>query len=239
MLGFSFLIVLFFLFPPSSVFSSADNFTGRVIEVADGDSITILTHYNEEKRIRLGGIDCPESSQLHGDEAKHFLSSIVLERRVRILPDGIDDYGRTVATVLLNGENVNRRIIAFGQGWVYRKYCTADYCNDWLKLEETARNARVGLWRDDNPRPPWEWRAEQKSKDRDKGGFINKFSAFLSSNVASGRGSSGVYHGNRRSHVFHGPSCQDYNCKNCTVMLGSVQDAVNAGYRAHGECVKE
>ena len=146
--------------------------------MADGDTITILTQNNEEKRIRLGGIDCPESSQLHGDKAKQFVASMVSERRVRIIPDGIDDYGRTVATVLINGENVNRQVIAFGHGWVFRKYCTADYCYDWLKLEETARDARVGLWSDDNPQPPWEWRTEQRSKDSGKGGFINKVSAF-------------------------------------------------------------
>jgi len=75
---FSFIIVLFLLFPPSSLFSSPDSYTGRVIDVADGDTLTILTQNNEEKRIRLGGIDCPESSQLHGDKAKQFIASMVL-----------------------------------------------------------------------------------------------------------------------------------------------------------------
>ena len=65
--------------------------------------------------------------------------------------------------VLINGENLNEQIVASGNGWVYRKYCTADYCNDWLKLEETARDAHVGLWADKNPQPPWEWRAEHRN----------------------------------------------------------------------------
>ena len=239
MLRLSLHFVLLLLLLPTSSYSSTNSFTGRVIDVADGDTVTILTQNQEKIKIRLAGIDCPEGSQVHGEKAKQFISSLVSERRVRIIPDTIDQYGRTVATLLINGENLNRQIIAFGHGWVYRKYCTADYCNDWLKLEQTARDARVGLWSDENPQPPWEWRAEQRSKNSDEGGFSKIVSTITSSILTVGGGSSNLYHGNKRSHVFHGRSCKDYNCKNCTVMLGSVQDAINAGYRAHRECVKE
>ena len=148
----------------------------------------------------------------------------------------IDQYGRTVAIVLINGENLNEEIVSHGHGWVYRKYCTAEYCNDWLKLEETARDAQVGLWEDKNPQPPWEWRAEHRHKNGSSYG--GNVSAATSSTAVAGTGGSIVYHGNLRSHVFHGPSCRDYNCKNCTVRLESYQEAVGAGYRAHRECVK-
>lgn len=108
--------------------------------------ITILTQNQGELKIRLSGVDCPESFQIHGDKPKQFTSSMVAGKRVRIEPETIDQHGRTVAMVLFNGENVNEQIVANGHGWVYRKYCTAAYCNDWLQLEETARAGHVGLW---------------------------------------------------------------------------------------------
>lgn len=229
----SFLIVLLsFVFSTIS-FASSSSFTGRTIDVADGDTITVLNQNNESVKIRLAGIDCPEGSQVHGNKAKQFVVSKVSGKRVRIFPDTIDRYGRTVALVLINGENLNEQLVANGHGWVYKKYCTADYCNDWLKLEETARAAQVGLWEDRNPQPPWEWRAEHRGKNS------NVPTVTSSAVVTTGGVSSIVYHGNRRSHVFHGPTCRDYNCKNCVVILKSAQEARSSGYHAHRECVSE
>ncbi|NTW87839.1 MAG: thermonuclease family protein [Desulfobulbaceae bacterium] len=235
----SFLSVLLSLLISSSAHASTSTFTGKVINVADGDTITILTQSDEKIKIRLAGIDCPESFQVHGEKAKQYLSSLVDGKRVRIEPQTVDKYGRTVGMVLVNGANINEQIVSNGHGWVFRKYCTAGYCKEWLKLEEKARKAWAGLWQDANPQPPWEWRAEQKS--RESSGNVSPPAVVATRTVAAskGGGSSTVYHGNTRSQVFHGPSCKDYTCKNCTVVLGSVQEAVRAGYRAHRECVKE
>lgn len=232
-------LLLFSLIISTSAHSSSSSFTGRTIDVADGDTITVLTQNNESIKVRLAGIDCPEGSQSNGNKAKQFTLSKVSGKRVRIQPETIDKYGRTVGIVLINGENLNEEIVSHGHGWVYRKYCTADYCEDWLKLEEKARNARIGLWEDKNPQPPWDWRVEHRGKNGNEGGSGDNGSAVTSSTVAVGAGSSIIYHGNRRSHVFHGPSCRDYNCKNCTVTLGTYQEAVSSGYRAHRECVRE
>ncbi len=229
-----FLTFLFSLIITASAHSSTSTFTGKVIDVADGDTITILTQSDGKIKIRLAGIDCPESTQTHGEKAKQYLSSLVDGKRVSIQPETVDRYGRTVGMVLVNGANINEQIVSNGHGWVFRKYCTADYCGDWLKLEEKARKTRIGLWQDANPKPPWEWRAEQKSGNN---GVNTSAPAVETTNT--GGGSSTVYHGNTRSQVFHGPTCKDYNCKNCTVVLGSAQEAVRAGYRAHRDCVKQ
>ncbi len=234
----SLLILLLSLIISASSFSSAsqNSFTGQTIDVADGDTITVLNQNNESVKIRLAGIDTPEGSQIYGNQATQFTVSKVSGKRVRIFPETIDKYGRTVALVLINGENLNEQIVASGNGWVYRKYCTADYCNDWLKLEKAARDAQIGLWEDKNPQPPWEWRAEHRNGN---GSGDNVSVVTSSTAVIAGAGGGVIYHGNVRSHVFHGPSCRDYNCKNCTVRLGSYQEAVGAGYRAHRECVRE
>jgi micrococcal nuclease len=84
--------------------------------VAGGDTITIIKQNNESVKIRLAGIDCPEGSQVHGEKAKQFILSKVSGKRVRIFPDTIDRYGRTVAIVLINGENLNKEIVANGHG---------------------------------------------------------------------------------------------------------------------------
>jgi endonuclease YncB( thermonuclease family) len=235
----SLLFVILLLVLSAASFSSADSFTGRVLDVHDGDTITVLKQDNQKLKIRLAGIDCPETFQVHGEAAKQFVLSKVSDRRVRIEPETIDRYGRTVGIVLINGENLNEQIVANGHGWVYRKYCKADYCKNWLKLEETKRDAQVGLWENENPEPPWEWRSRHRDENNNRNGSVDSASSAASSTAAAGVSSSIIYHGNRRSHVFHGPSCVDYNCKNCTVTLGSYQEAVGAGFRAHRECVSE
>ena len=230
------LLVLVLLLLPSIVCSETIN--GKVIKVADGDTITILTPGNEQIKIRLSAVDTPESSQAFGKRAKQFTSRMVYKKNVQVEKETVDRYGRTVGFVYIDGANLNEEIIRNGHGWVYRKYCTADYCNDWLKQEEKARNAQIGLWADQNPQPPWEWRAEHRN-GKSSGNNGNVSVANTSAAVVTGARGSIIYHGNRRSHVFHGPTCKDYNCKNCTVRLESYKKAVGAGYRAHGQCVQE
>ncbi len=206
--------------------SFSHTITGKVISVADGDTITILTQQHEQIIVRLAAIDTPEKSQAFGEKAKRFISSMVAGKNVSIEPETIDKYGRTVAMVYINSSNLNEQIVKQGFGWVYRKYCKEAFCDDWLELEKKARNSQIGLWGDKNPVPPWDWRHEQRT-----GG-----NSGIKSSVVGG---TGIYHGNVNSHVFHGCNCQHYNCKNCTIIFRSVNEAVNAGYRAHKECVNK
>jgi len=210
---FKLLIFLSFLFLFHSN-SIATTLTGKVISVADGDTITILNAMNEQVKIRLAGVDCPEKQQAFGQRSKQFTSSMVAGKNVTIEPETTDRYGRTVAMVFVNGSNLNEQIVANGYGWVYRKYCNKPFCDDWLKLEDKARNSRIGLWADSTPVPPWEWRHGGQGGNTD-----------IKSSVAG----SGTYHGNVNSHVFHGPGCQHYHCKNCTVEFKSIDEALKAG----------
>ncbi len=228
------------LLSPSPAISATKGYVGKVVDVADGDTITVRTENEGEKTIRLSGIDCPETFQIHGEQAKRFTASKLQDRRVRVVPLTVDEYDRIVAVVFVNGENINEQLVAHGHGWVYRKYCTAAYCRDWLKLEATAQDAQVGLWGDKNPLPPWEWREAQRNKEKESGRHAPaKVTLPALSDAAKSGGPSMVYHGNRRSFVFHSQNCPDYNCKNCTVILPSIGEALRAGYKRHRECVKE
>ncbi len=228
------------LLSPSPAISATKGYIGKVVDIADGDTITVRTETQGDKTIRLSGVDCPETFQIHGQQAKRFTASKLQDRRVRVVPLTVDEYGRIVAVVFVNGENINEQLVAHGHGWVYRKYCKAAYCRDWLKLETTARDAGVGLWEENKPQPPWEWREAQRIKERGGGRQApGKVTEPAVADAAKAGGSSPVYHGNRRSFVFHGRNCPDYNCRNCTVILPSIAEATRAGYKRHRACVRE
>jgi endonuclease YncB( thermonuclease family) len=190
--------------------ASAD-ITGKVVSVADGDTITVLQNRTQYK-IRLYGIDCPESHQDFGNRAKQLTSKLVFGKHVKVVKKDMDRYGRVVGIVYVNGLCVNKELISKGLAWVYRQYCKNSFCNDWLRLEKEARKNSIGLWSHPNPVPPWEFRRGPQ------------------------RSEANVYHGNTRSMVFHHPSCEHFNCKNCSSVFRSKEKALRAGYRPCGRC---
>ncbi|WP_240744199.1 thermonuclease family protein [Desulfopila sp. IMCC35006] len=198
--------------------------TGKVIHIADGDTITILDSSRNQHKIRLYGIDTPEKGQAFGQAAKKFTSSLTASKTAEVTVYDTDKYGRTVGVVMVNGTNVNQSLIKAGYAWQYRKYCKEAFCNDWLRLEDNARNLRLGLWADKHPETPWDYRK----------GIRNGTTSSKTERTYTA--SAGSYHGNVKSHVFHAPSCRGYNCKNCVKSFGSRQAALNSGYRPCGIC---
>ena len=148
------LLPVFFLC--TSLFSQT--FTGRVVRVIDGDTISVLTG-RTEVRIRLAECDAPESSQPFGYRAKQFTSSLVFGRDVAVLVQGTDRYQRTIAHVTTGqGLDLSTELIRAGFAWWYRQYSR----NPELGvLEAEARAARRGLWADASVTPPWEWRRKR------------------------------------------------------------------------------
>lgn len=133
--------------------------TGRVIQVADGDTIVVHTGMGKTDRIRLYGIDAPESRQRGGDEATGFARDMLLFSPVSLSVIDTDQYGRSVALVRLeDGRIANAEMVRAGHAWVYRNYCREAFCAQWLALEHQARKQGLGLWRQGNPLPPWQWR---------------------------------------------------------------------------------
>jgi len=152
------LVCLAFVILPG--FCLAEEFTGRVVGVSDGDTITIL-HNGVGQKIRLNGIDCPEKRQAFGQRARQFTSDLVFRREVMIVEHGRDKYGRTIGDVKLgDGTFVNRELVRAGLCWWYRKYAQHDRELVWLELE--AREAKRGLWVNPEPVPPWEFRHRRK-----------------------------------------------------------------------------
>jgi len=139
----------------------AETLTGKVIQVADGDTITILDSTNQQLKIRLGGIDAPEKAQAFGQRSKEYLSGLVQGQQVIVETSKKDKYGRHVGHVLLNGQDVNLEQLRAGLAWYYREYereLTPDLRKNYAMAEAEAKEARMGLWSDAQPVPPWQWR---------------------------------------------------------------------------------
>ncbi len=68
---------------PAQTESPAQQFTGKVVGMTDGDTITVL-HQGKPERIRLNGIDCPEKHQPFGKQAKRFASQLVYGKTVTV-----------------------------------------------------------------------------------------------------------------------------------------------------------
>ena len=217
-IGISLLIVL--LPVVSECFAAA--ITGKVIAIADGDTITVLQNKTQYK-IRLYGIDTPEKAQDFGKRAKQFTSDLVYGKDVKVIQEDIDRYGRIVGMVYVDDICVNEAIVKNGFAWVYQKYCSKPICQKWLELEKEARSNRSGLWRHDNPVPPWDFRRGKTNESQTESKSKN-----LDADL--------MYHGNIKSKVFHKPGCSAYNCKNCTAVFHSRNKAIKAEYRPCGNC---
>lgn len=216
---------LFFVLLIAVMAGTAWAWPGKVIGVSDGDTITVLRQGNKQVKIRLYGIDAPESSQPHGKASKANLSGMVFGKVVEIEPTDTDRYGRTVGRVIVGGVDANAKQIEAGYAWLYRQYCKGSRCSDWAALESRAKASRSGLWADKSPMPPWEWRRGRQS--------------FGNSEPVSGKTGqavSGAYSGNTESHIFHRPGCKHYKCKNCSVSFPTRDAAIAAGYRPCGFC---
>jgi endonuclease YncB( thermonuclease family) len=189
------------------------DYSARVVGISDGDTITVLTADKVQHRIRLHGIDAPETGQDFGTRAKQFASELAFGRTVTVRVHSTDRYGRTVADVILpDGRLLNHEMVREGLAWWYRRYAPAD--RELERLESKARASRRGLWSHPNPVPPWEWR---------KGEGVPRTEAVI---------------GNRRSRVYHKPTCRGATSmseKN-RVRFDTAVQAEAAGYRQAKDC---
>ena len=141
--------------------AAAESFTGRVVKVMDGDTVEVLVERTPVK-VRLQGIDSPESHQAFGQKAKQYALELMAGKDVRVEVQGQDRYGRTLGEVFLSdGHSANQMLVGAGYAWWYRKYSQDRRLGT---LEAEARAARRGLWVDPSPVPPWEWRKAKAAR---------------------------------------------------------------------------
>ena len=143
---------------------AARTIEGLVRAVYDGDTILLETRESRRVKVRLYGIDAPETAkpdrpgQPYGSAARRALQSKILGKMVAAEVVEVDQYQRAVAVIRSAGRDVNREMVAEGMAWAYRQFLQGPYTSEYLGVESSARARHSGLWSDMNPRPPWEFR---------------------------------------------------------------------------------
>ena len=161
--------VALFLIATFSV--GANELTGKVVRVADGDTITVLDSTNGQNKVRFFGIDAPEKKQAFGEVSRKHLASFVAGKDVRVTWTSTDKYGRILGRVyvkVVDPENkdgadgkgekeidVNYRMVKDGLAWHYKQFCKDEQL---AEAEKDAREKKLGLWKDKNPVEPWNFR---------------------------------------------------------------------------------
>ena len=127
----------------------------RIVGVTDGDTATCLTADKQQIKIRMDQIDAPEIGQDFGSASKRALSDMIYGKEVELDTKEQDKYGRTVAEIYVDGQNVNKMMVALGMAWAYREYMRdAEY----ETLETQARRQSQGLWSQPNAIYPSDYR---------------------------------------------------------------------------------
>ena len=151
--------LLLFLWTGLSPPAQAETFTGRVVGVTDGDTITVLDGGYTQHKVRLTGIDAPERKQAFGNKAKQYLASLIFGKTVTVEWFRRDRYKRILGKVTMDSQDINLEQIRAGFAW--HGYPRGQLPADrpvYAKAEETSRLNGLGLWTDSLPVPPWDFR---------------------------------------------------------------------------------
>ncbi|WP_027358057.1 thermonuclease family protein [Desulforegula conservatrix] len=214
----SWLLLLIFISSP--VFA----LEGKVVGISDGDTVTVLTPEKQQIKVRLYGVDCPESHQDYGQKAKQFTSDLVFSKTVDLEKIDTDRYGRTVGVIKVGNTVLNEELLKNGFAWYYGQYCKKPFCSQWQQLESQAKSKKAGLWAGNSPVAPWDFRKNKRAGDE------SSDKAQSNQQIAAG------FNGNTKSMVFHQASCKNYDCKNCSEHFASRDEAIKAGYKPCGVC---
>lgn len=138
-----------------------ESFTGQVERVADGDTLWVRPDTGgRPQKLRLEGIDAPEICQPGGEASRTSLSQLVMHQRVRVTVNRRDDYGRGLARLYVDGEDVAARMVSSGQAWSYRWRRSL---GPYAAQEQQARQARQGLFAVANAELPRDFRKRHGS----------------------------------------------------------------------------
>jgi endonuclease YncB( thermonuclease family) len=147
--------------PPWKYRSEIRHITGKVIGIKDGDSIELLVE-DEIIIVDFKGVDCPEYKQPFGKEAVQFTRAMCMGKQVVLESAYENKYKKYLADVILpDGKNLSQEILKAGLGW---HRTTLSKKADLYALEQQARKQKIGLWIQENPEAPWEYRKSQMQR---------------------------------------------------------------------------
>lgn len=154
------ILLLTLLFP-----LHAEEIRGKVVHIADGDTITVLDANKTQHKIRLEGIDAPEHHQAFGTKSKERIAEKVAGKEVVVIWKSKDRYGRILGDVYLGDRHINLEMVQDGMAWHYKQYSKS---KELAEAEDEARREKKGLWVDKNPMPPRDFRKLEREKSGKK-----------------------------------------------------------------------
>lgn len=192
-----------------------------IASVIDGDTIEI-----DGERIRLHGIDAPESKQqcINAQKSAYGCGQLATQRLKGLVNGQItncnvldkDRYGRHVAVCFTNSLNINEQLVAEGLALAYKKYSS-----DYSSAESRARKDRIGLWQGDFIEP-WDWRRGERLIGQN---YLQNNDCFIKGNISSS------------GKIYHTPSSKWYEKTKIDKKKGerwfcTEAEALAAGWRA-------
>jgi endonuclease YncB( thermonuclease family) len=193
-------------------------FDANIVSIVDGDTVdVILAGQKRRIRIRLEGIDAPERGEPFSAAATRSTRVLLFDQRARIEGRDVDRYGRLVARISVHGNDASVELISAGLACHYTQYSSDAVL---ARAEAEARRAGTGFWASGAARPNCATASGLSAPQQPAGSQETAF------------------HGNVSSHLYHAPSCRNYNCKNCTRTFKSEADAQAAGFRPAGDCLR-
>jgi endonuclease YncB( thermonuclease family) len=210
--------------------AEAEQFTGKVVNVRTGDTLSVLRN-GRVVQVHLYGVACPRRRQAFATQARQFTRDIAFRQVVTVVvdtaaADATSRRGRLIAAIQLpDGRDLSQALVQAGYAWHDIQYAPDD--KRLAQLEAEARAAHRGLWAEANPIPPWEWDQGQRqsaSTEEPQGATSSQSQATII--------------GNRRRKVYYWPGCPDYNrvARKSRVVFQDREAAEQAGYRPAANC---
>lgn len=207
-------------------------FQGTVVNVKDGDSMEILIN-DQVTEVRLSGIDCPEYNQDYGDKATQFTISKCKGRTVIVTKSGIDKYKRTLAKITLpDGTDLSELLVKNGYAWHYKQYSTD---STLTALEFEAIKNKSGLWSEQNPVAPWDYRRGTYSNTM---AGVNNDTNYVSITTNTDNTEYVLICNSKSSYAYHSYQCR--GLQRCThdIIKITRQEAINRGRNACKICYR-
>jgi len=133
--------------------------TGTVTKVSDGDTMQLTTPEQTKLKVRLYGIDAPETyktnnrtgqvskvGQAYGDESRKVLESKIMGKQIKLDIIDIDKYKRMVGMIWLDNRNINLEMVSEGYAEAFVEYLKPPYRSDFIAAEREAQSAKKGIW---------------------------------------------------------------------------------------------
>ncbi|HQB28500.1 MAG TPA: thermonuclease family protein [Paludibacter sp.] len=133
--------------------------TGTITKVSDGDTAHLTTPEQTKLKVRLYGIDAPETDKInnktghvnipgqpYGEESMNALANKIMDKKVKVDILDIDKYRRMVGMIYLDDRNINLEMIRDGYAEAFVEYLKPPYREEFLAAEREAQSTRKGIW---------------------------------------------------------------------------------------------